>query len=108
MATTWSHYREIWAEIPTGGLQRTLNLNDLMSADNIADALGCDGALHLHLTDKRSPMKYLVAFQALVFLTQIRNGILQTNKTTWASTDTRLGPNVFFKENPTGKLRPLS
>ena len=40
--------------------------NDLWPTDTICDALGCEGALHLHLSGGKSPMRYLVDSASLV------------------------------------------
>ena len=83
------YYRQSTADV---------DLNDLRHTAKIFDALGCDGALNLHLTDKKCQIQYLVRSQPLVLLAKIRNDIWLTNKGTWANTDTRLGHNVFLKE----------
>ena len=61
--------------------------------------VGFDDALNLNLTGKQSRIRYLVDSAALVFWAKIRNGISQTNITTCANTDNRLGRNLVFKEN---------
>ena len=40
---------------------------------------------------------YLVDSQTLVFLTKMRNAYLSGNQTTWANTDTRLRPLMFYE-----------
>ena len=56
-------YRAMWAKRPPGLLSVgsiDVDLNDLMPANKIADVLGCDRTLHLHLTDKKFHIRYLV------------------------------------------------
>ena len=43
-----------------------VDLKDLRSGNKIFDVLGCDGCFHMHLTDKKSNMRYLVGPQTLV------------------------------------------
>ena len=82
-----------------------VDLNDPVSENKISDALGCDGALHLHLTNRKFRMRYLVGPQNLVpTVAKIRHGISKKNKTTCANT--RLDHNVFFKENTNRQIAP--
>ena len=73
-----------------------VDLNDLLSTDKIFDVLCCDSTLHSHLPDKEFCILYLLGPIALVFLAEIGNAMAHKNKTTWATTDTRLDRNVFF------------
>ena len=43
------YYRENSVEV---------DLNDLRRTGQIPDAIGCDGTLRLHITDKKSPVRY--------------------------------------------------
>ena len=74
-------------------------LNDLRPGESIFDILGFGGPLRLNLTNTKSHARYLVDFHALVFLTKTMGRILSWKQTTWANTDTRLGPNEFFIGN---------
>ena len=60
----------------------------------------------MHLTDKKSAIRYLDDSRILVFLAQIRNAISHKNKTARAITDTRLCPNVSLKENLDRQIAP--
>ena len=78
-----------------------VDLNDFRAGTHVGffDVLGRDGALRLHLTNAKSPVRYLTDSQTLVFLSKIRNAIFKRNKATWSDTYARLDPNEFFKEN---------
>ena len=66
-------------------------LNDLRPMDKNPDGLGCDGTLHMHLPNRKSILRYPVGSQSLVFLSLVRNAILQNKASTRANTDTSLG-----------------
>ena len=70
-----------------------------MPENKISDAIGCDGALHLHLTDKKSQLRYFCGFANFSFTGDNSKWGYAENKTTRANTDTRLGPNVFLRGN---------
>ena len=72
-----------------------VDLNELMHTDNIFDALGCDGALRWHLTDRQCRIRYLVCPQTLVFEANTKRDFTE-NKTAFANTDTRLCRNAFY------------
>ena len=48
----------------------------------------------------------MVDSETLVSVAKISNGVLQTDKTTWANTDTRLDHSGFFKENADQQISP--
>ena len=73
-----------------------VDLNDLRPENKIFDVIGFGGPLHVHLSKTKSHTRYLVDARTLVSLPRIRHAILQRALKTWANTDTRLGPNVFF------------
>ena len=70
-----------------------VDINGFRPSSKIFDVLGCDCTLHL--AQPISPIRYSLGSQTLLFLAKIRNVILLNKQTTWANTDTRLGPNVF-------------
>ena len=80
-----------------------VDLNDHMSTGEIFDALDCDGELHLHLTDKKFPIRYSIDAQSLVFGENTKRDFAE-NKTMRANTDNRLCHNLFFKENLNHKI----
>ena len=94
----------IWY-IPDGIRWKSIK-NDLRPESQISDVLGCGGTSHLQLENTKFPMCYLADSQTVVFLTKIRKGILQNKQTPWANTETRLGPNVFLKEELNRQIAP--
>ena len=64
------------------------------------DSAVCDTwarwALQLRISSTKFPLHYLVGSQALICLSEMRNGILNRNQTTWANTDTRLTTRAFY------------
>ena len=58
-----------------GGGSIEVDQNDPTSPNKISDVLDCEGPAHLHLTDKKSHIQYLVDPVTLVFLEKIRNAI---------------------------------
>ena len=78
-----------------------------MSTDEIPDALGRDGALHMHLSGEKFAANYLVGSKTLVFDSNTKRDFTE-NKTTCPNTDTRLGPNLFLRGISTDELRPMS
>ena len=77
-------------------------LNELRPASRICAILGYDGTLHVlhvHLTNTKFHLHYLMGSETLFCLTGIRNAILSRNRTPWANTNTRLGRNEFFTQN---------
>ena len=59
--------------------------------------LGRDGALQLHLPSTKSPIHYMVDSQAVIFLSEMGDWILNRNQSTWGNTDTRLAPHAFYE-----------
>ena len=66
--------------------------------NRLLDAIGCDGALRLHLSSAEFPIRYLVYPQALIFFChEVRNRISNRNKTTRPNTDARLNSEEFYE-----------
>ena len=76
-------------------------------ANRIFDVLGSYGVLHLHLTNTKFPVRYLVGPQALVSVTKIRSVLVNRNMATRANTDTRLDHNELFNENARRKFATI-
>ena len=96
------HYRGIWKYVSLVYVRCAAvaaDLNDLRRTDKIFGVLGFGGALHFHLPNTKSTLRYLVDPETPVVLSKIGNSISQQIDTTWANTDTRLRPNDFYKNN---------
>ena len=74
-----------------------VDLDDMPSTSRLFELIGRDGALRLHVPRTNPPINYMVDSQTLIFLTKMRNGLLNRNQTTWANTDTRLTPRDFYE-----------
>ena len=74
-----------------------MGLYDVRPANRLFDIIGRDEALQLHLPSTKSPTHHLVGSKALVFLSEMRNAILNRNQTTWGNTDARLAPRAFYE-----------
>ena len=80
-----------------GGSIYGVDLEDMRSANRLLEAIGCDVALQLHLPIARSPIRYLVEAQTLIFLSKMMNGISNRNKTKWSIAGARLTPEEFYE-----------
>ena len=52
-----------------------VDLDDMRPADRLFGILGIDGALQFHLPSTKFPLHYLVDSQALISLSEMRNGV---------------------------------
>ena len=65
--------------------------------NRLLELLGFDVALQLHVASTKFPIHYMVYSQAIIPLSEMGNGILNRNQTTWGNTDTRLSPVGFYE-----------
>ena len=87
-----------------GGSIYGVDLEDMRSANRLLEAIGCDVALQLHLPIARSPIRYLVEAQTLIFLSKMMNGISNRNKTTRPNAGTGLNPGEFYEQGVSQKI----
>ena len=73
------------------------DIADMRPANRLFAILGRDWALQLHAPSTKYPIHYLVDSQSLIFLSEMRNGILNRNPTTWDNADARLAPKAFYE-----------
>ena len=100
MVGPMDYRREIrgeYALVHFRGSYLAVDLDDMLSANRILDVIGRDGALELNLPIAKSPLRYWLGSQTLIFLSEMANGILNRNPTTRANVDTRLSPNAFYE-----------
>ena len=62
-----ARYGNAYALVHFRGAYLEVSLGDLKSTDRILEVLGCDGALQLHLSNTKFPLRYLVGSQTLIF-----------------------------------------
>ena len=74
-----------------------VDLDDMRSANRLLEVLGRDGEFQLHLPSAKSPIRYSVGSQTLIFLSEMRNAISNRNKTTRTNTDARTSPRAFYE-----------
>ena len=65
-----ARYRDAYALVHFRGSYLGISLDDTKSAGKILEALGCDGALQLHLANTKFPLRYLVGSQNVNFLSK--------------------------------------
>ena len=88
------------------GAYLEVDLEDMRSANRFLEVLGCDGKLRLHLPTTNSPIRYSVGSRTLIPLSEMRNGISNSNQTTtWGNTDARTSPDAFYEPN---RKRPIA
>ena len=74
-----------------------VDLEDMRSANRILAVIRRGWALQLNLPIAKSPLRYLVDSQTLIFASEMRNVILDRNKTTWSNKDATLSPKEFYE-----------
>ena len=82
------HFRGSYLEV---------DIDYMSSANRLLGIIGRGGALQLHVPSTKSPIHYMVDSQTLIFLPEMRNGILNRNQTTRTNADTRLTPKAFYE-----------
>ena len=76
-----------------------VDLNGPLSGNKISDVLGWGATFRLHLTNRKSPSRYLVGSQTLVSWLKCEACFKNATRRLLAHTDTRVNPNDFFKAN---------